>query len=469
MRYGTSHPPIALWLIIFVYLLFAGVNSPNLLISIPVFLYPIFLYRFFWLNNQPNVLFWGLMFQWLNVSSQLLYSTILGISMADYMAGQVYPVELFDKTILLSIISIYIYAFGIFLAIRKIHIDDIDIVMQKYSPKQVLRYYIIISIIIYASRAAIWRFPGFVQYFYFFFYVKWGFFLITFYIVHKKAPGLRWILYMSIITESFLGLSSFFADAFLNILLFTFFGIASIQPKIKFSGYLGLTLLMIIFFNIGVYWTASKQAYRLFLNKGELSQTVMVSQGDALTKLNELVSNVDDKAYQKAIRDMVDRIGYVQYFDATLGYVPAVVPHQGGEVYLNAIKHYLVPRFLDPKKEILDDSKHTNKFTGLGLSDAEAATSFSLGTVADAYIDFGEVFMTVPMFLFGYFMGFTFSYLWKKSPNQLWSWVFTGAFYLLVNIYGADTTKAIGFILIYFLTIFFVKGWLMRVLEPRLH
>jgi hypothetical protein len=265
-----------------------------------------------------------------------------------------------------------------------------------------------------------------------------------------------------------LGLSSFFADAFLNILIFSFIGIATLQPKIKFAGFMVLCAMIVLFFNIAVYWTASKMAYRKYLNKGELNQSVSVSQGDALGKLSELVTNVDDEAYQNAIRDMVDRIGYIQYFDATLAYVPAVKPYQNGAVYAKAIEHYLVPRFLNPNKEALDDSKHTNEFTGLGLSGKESATSFSLGTVADAYIDFGDVFMNVPIFLFGYFMGLLFSYLWSSSPNQFWAWIFTGAFYLLVPIYGADTTKAIGFILIYFVTIFVIKGWLIRVLEPRL-
>jgi hypothetical protein len=408
------------------------------------------------------------MFQWLNVTAQLFYSTILGISMADYMYGQVYPIELFDKTIFLSIVALYFYGLGMFLAVRRIQIGNIDDVLLQYSPRSALRIYIIVSVIIYLSKAVIWAFTGFVQYFYFFFYIKWGFFLVAFYIVHKKEPQLRLALYATIAIESFLGLSSFFADSFLNILIFSFIGIATLQPKIKFGSFVLLSIMVVLFFNIAIYWTASKQAYRQFLNKGQVSQAVLVSQSDAITKLNELVSNVDEKAYQESIRTMVDRIGYVQYFDATLAYVPAVVPHQGGSVYLNAIKHYLVPRFLDSKKEVLDDSKHTNKFTGLGLGDAETATSFSLGTVADAYIDFGEVFMNIPILLFGYFMGLIFSYLWNRSPNQMWAWILTGAFYLLVPVYGADTTKAIGFILIYFLTILFVKGWLIRVIDPRM-
>jgi len=408
------------------------------------------------------------MFQWICVAAQLLYSTVLGISVSEYMKNELYPNALFNKTILLSIIGVYFFSFGIFVAVRNLQIKNIDDVMLRYSPAYTLRWYIIVSLIIYGSRLAIWSFPGFVQYFYFLFYVKWGFFLVTFYIVNKRAPGLRIYLYASILTEFTLGLSSFFADAFLYILIFSFVGLTALQPKIKFAGFMLLVGLMIVFFNIAVYWTASKMEYRKYLNKGEISQAVSVSQSDALTKLSQLVGSVDDASYDRAIRDMVDRAGYIQYFDATLAYVPAVKPHQGGAIYAKAIAHYLVPRFLNPNKEELDDSKHTNEFTGLGLSGKESATSFSLGTVADAYIDFGEIFMNAPLFLFGYLIGLCFSYLWKSSPNQYWAWFFTGAYFLLVDVYGADTTKAVGFVSIYFLTIVFVKGWLIRVLDPRL-
>jgi hypothetical protein len=468
MRYGTSNPPLALWFIVLSYLLFTAVNSPNLLISIPVFIYPILLYRLFWVGKQPSVLFWGLIFQWLNVSAQLFYSTLLGISLAEYMKITDFPLQYFNTTVVLSIVALYFYAFGLFMGVRKVRVDNIDNIILKYSPRSTLRWYIIVSVIIYLSRFAIWNFSSFVQYFYFFFYVKWGFFLITFYIIHKRAPQLRIILYASILVEVVLGLSSFFADAFLNVLIFTFIGIATLQPKIKFTGFVVLLGMIFLFFNIAVYWTASKMEYRKYLNKGEVSQAVSVSQSEALTKLSQLVSNIDDEKYQNAIRDMVDRIGYIQYFDATLAYVPAVVPHQNGSVYAKAIGHYIIPRFLDPSKEALDDSKHTNEFTGLGLSGKESATSFSLGTVADAYIDFGEIFMNAPIFLFGYLIGLCFRHLWNSSPNQFWAWFLTGAFYLLVPIYGADTTKAIGFVSIYFVTIVFVKGWLIRVLDPRL-
>lgn len=467
MRYGHSQPPIGLWFLALAYLIFAWINSPNLLISIPVILYPIIMYRLFWIDNQPNVLFFGVIYQWINVSAQLIYSTFLGMSLNNYMKGQSYPL-LFNYTETLSVIGIYAISFGIYFAIRKINIGNMDAVLAKYSPQKVLTWYMIISVIIYLSRAAIWGFPGLVQYFYFFFYVKWGFFLATFYIVQKRGAELRWVLYLFLMAEFILGLASFFAENFVNIIIYLLIGILSLQPKIKFYGYVLIVGMTIVLFNIAVLWTASKTPYRQFINNGTSAQAVVVSQSDAITKLFEIVSNINQQTYDNAIRDMVDRVGYIQYFDATLAYVPSVVPHQNGIVYAKAIEFFLVPRFLDPSKEALDDSKHTNKYTGLGLSGSAESTSFSLGTVADAYIDFGEVFMFVPLFLFGFAIGLFYRYFWIKSPNQVWSWILVGPFFLLSIIFGADTTKAIGFLLIYSFTMMLVKGRLIRFLDVRM-
>ena len=116
-------------------------------------------------------------------------------------------------------------------------------------------------------------------------------------------------------------------------------------------------------------------------------------------------------------------------FAAAIDYVPSQVPHQNGQIYLDAIEHYLIPRFLYPNKPVLDDSKHLNMYTGLGVSGGENATSFSLGSVADAYVDFGPIYMVLPVFLFGYLVGFFFSYLHRKSPNVIWSWIFTSPFF----------------------------------------
>jgi hypothetical protein len=115
---------------------------------------------------------------------------------------------------------------------------------------------------------------------------------------------------------------------------------------------------------------------------------------------------------------------------------------------------------------VLDDSKHTREFTGIGVSDADSATSFSLGYIADAYIDFGPIYMHVILFFFGALFGVFYKFLYTKAPNEIWSWILTVPFFLLININGADTKKALGWVLIYFLVVAIVRKQLIKRLDP---
>ena len=439
--------------------------SPNFLLSVPVLLYIPFVYRLFFIKGDTNIIFWGLLLQWLSVSAQLIYCNILGVHINELFKNTVFPANLMEYTDYLSIGGVYAFSFGIYLSVKRLKIIITESIWDQYDPRKIFQVYIIVSIVISLSQFAIWAFPNLVQYFFFFFYIKWGFFLLTFISVFKRAPDLKIFLFVVIGIEFVLGLSSFFASNFTTILLFSLIAYSAVNKKISYQKATLFVILGALLFHLAVLWTASKKDYRNYLNQGQRSQAVSVSREAARDKLLELIVKVDDRTYNIAIEDMVNRIGYIQYFAAAIRFVPAKIPFENGKVYWNAISHYLVPRFINPDKEILDDSKHTNKYTGLGVSGRVQATSFSLGSFADAYIDFGPIFMFVPIFLFGYLIGFFFRKLYKKG---IWGLILTGPFFLLINIYGADTTKALGFNLIYFLVIFILYKTLYKIIDPMM-
>lgn len=441
-------------------------NSPNFLISAPVLLYVPFIYKFFYIKGNVNVIFWGLLYQWTSVSIHLLYCNIIGIDLNTYFTNTPFPGDLMEYTVFLSTIGLYSFSLGIYAAIRFLNTEVYVRVWSNYNPLKVLQVYVVLSVLISISQAIIWNFPNVVQYFYFLFYIKWGFFLATFLIIFKYAPNLKIYLYCLIGVEFALGLSSFFASNFINILLFSIIAFTSVSKRISFFHGVLLAFMGFLLFNIAVLWTASKNDYRSFLNEGKVSQTVTVSNEAAREKLFELVSSIDNATYRRAVSNLVDRVGYVQFFAASMRYVPAKVPHENGKIYWAAISHFLIPRFINPNKPILDDSKHTNQYTGLKVSGIKSATSFSLGSFADAYIDFGDLFMFVPLFLFGYLFGFFYKYLYQKSINNFWGLILTAPFFLLVNIYATDTAKALGFILIYFVTVAVLSKFIMKFFDP---
>lgn len=462
--FGKSKIPFNLWLLVIAAIVLIFMRSyDNFWLSIPIFIYIPFVYKLFFIKGNTNVIFWGLLYQWATVSIQLIYCSVMDIPLNELFRNTIFPAHLMEYTDYLSVTGIYFFTFGIYRAVRKVKVNISEAIWDKYDARKIIQVYVVVSIIISVSQFAIWAFPNLVQYFFFFFYVKWGFFLITFISVFKRAPDLKVFLFAIIAVEFVLGLSSFFASNFLNILLFTLIAFASVKRKISYQQGILFTIMGALLFHMAVLWTASKKDYRSFLNKGQKTQAVSVSKEAARAKLLELIVKVDEKTYFLAIEDMVNRIGYIQYFAAAIRFVPAKVPHEDGRIYIGAISHFLVPRFINPDKAVLDDSKHTNKYTGLGLSGKAQGTSFSLGSFADAYIDFGPIVMFVPLFLFGFLIGVFFRVLYK--PN-IWGLVATGPFFLLINIYGSDTIKALGFILIYFVVIFFFKRYLINIIDP---
>ena len=468
MRYGQKKIPLALSIGVCIYLGYCFLYTPNFYLTIPVVLFPLFAFRLFWIDNQPNVLFFGIMLQWFPASTQLLYSNFLQVTLAERMKKYSFPAEMMELATLLSIAGLFAFSIGLYIAVRKLRFSSIEPILDKYSPLNIFLMYIGFSLVVYLTGNLIWAFSGFVQYIYLFFYIKWGFFLVAFYVIHKRANFLRWYFYGFVSMELFLGLNSFFAREILLIAMFSLLAAVQVQSRLNMKSYLLITMVILLLSHYLILWSAIKKDYREFVGKGKVTQSVLVSPEEARSKYFTLMTSVNEKQYQQGIEEFVNRLGYIQFFAACLDYVPRVVPHQNGQVYFSALQHYFVPRFLNPDKEVLDDSKHTSEFTGLRLSGPKEATSFSLGYIADAYVDFGYFYMLPLILAFGWLFGFFYRYLVRKSPNELWVWILTSPFIILLNINGANTNKALGGLLIYFLTVAILRKYLVRVIDPFL-
>ncbi len=466
MKFGQKQIPEGFYLVVVAYLSYCLLFTPNFMVSILVAIFPLFAFRLLWIDKQTNILFWGIMMQWLSSSTQLLYCNFLQITLEERGKEGSFPAQMMNDATNYSLIGLFFFTFGLFIVIRNIQHQSIEKILELYNPRKVLFLYVGVSIGIFLTSGIIWNFPAIVQYFYFFFFIKWGFFVVTFYIIHKKAPLLRSLLYTVIGIEILLSFASFFAGNFLNIASFSVLCLILLQPKLNIRAYIFIVTGVVGLVHLLILWSAIKGEYRSFVSAGQSTQTIQVSRGEANSRLFDLISNVNEYQYKDGLSKFVDRLGYIQFFAATLDYVPKTVPHQNGEIYLSAVQHYLVPRFINPNKKVLDDSKHTQEFTGIGVSGLEASTSFSLGYIADAYIDFGPVYMHVILFVFGALFGVFYKFLYTKAPNELWAWILTAPFFLLVNINGADTKKALGWVLIYFLVVAIVRKQLIKRLDP---
>ena len=82
-------------------------------------------------------------------------------------------------------------------------------------------------------------------------------------------------------------------------------------------------------------------------------------------------------------------------------YIPNQQPYAGGESITGALKAALLPRFLAPDKAIAGGRDNFERFTGLPLS---SGTSMGVSTLGEAYANFGPIWGSAFMALFGAFL-----------------------------------------------------------------
>ncbi len=188
--------------------------------------------------------------------------------------------------------------------------------------------------------------------------------------------------------------------------------------------------LIFFTFSLLLKWQAVKGEYRSFLNKGKSSQTVEVSQTEALEKLQELAEEKQNLTEDKSlIYESIDRVSYIEFFSESMIKVPLFIPYENGKLWVANVSHVPLPRFFFPDKGIIDDSQMVNKYCIRKVSTARTGVSFSLGFMAESYIDFGPVFMFFMVFLVGCLLGGIYALILKQSINYFWGYSMVAAIY----------------------------------------
>ena len=171
--------------------------------------------------------------------------------------------------------------------------------------------------------------------------------------------------------------------------------------------------------SLAIVWSVIKIDYREYLNQGTNEQVVLVSTSEQISKLKELIGELDGEQMQKGIETLVMRVSYVQYFALCLYNVPQNLPHEHGKLWFEAVTHILKPRILFPNKAAIDDSVRTSYYTGVTVAGAEQGTSIGIGYMGESYIDFGRKLMFLPVLLMGMFTGWIYRVLVQRAPYPL--------------------------------------------------
>ncbi|GMV78485.1 MAG: hypothetical protein AMXMBFR79_16160 [Chitinophagaceae bacterium] len=415
----------------------------------------------FWRKGEPKVILFSLAFFWLTITIKIFY--------ADFTNQHYEDLSISFKiveTTYVALISLLVFALGIYVtsrnAIKKVYVSYTD--NLGYSVDKVIVFYIIMTIVATFLKGILFVFPAFSQLFNAIVTIKLGLLFLLIHTIYTQKKRMI-VLIVIIAVEVILSLVSFFSS-FKNILITVIITLTFYPIKASVKQYLFYGLLLFGFIYMTLIWQSIKGEYRFFLNQGTRTQSIQVSSEDALNKIWELSAEAkpfnssSDETYQT-----IDRISYIEFFSQTMVRVPTEIPYENGALWLNNIMHILLPRILNPNKKAIDDSEMVNKYAIRKVAGAGEGSSWSLGFLAESYIDFGKYFMYIPVFLLGALMGWVYKILIVKSINFIWGFSMVSSLWVYMSCNGYAGTKILGWLLMYLITFFLFKIFLMKPID----
>lgn len=421
-----------------------------------------------WRINETKHLFVNLLLYWSVVAVLIPYADIVNKPLQQlYVYGK-------SDIVLASWIgltALAVYLTGIQAAIFRVKTIDISLLMNllnRYNGRKIMLVYIIVSLLSVLFNSTIIFIPG-GQLLLSVTYMKWV--LLTLLIAHTLVDdSSRLIVLILVVLEILLSFSGFWA-AFKDYILVVIGAYFLFTPKFSFKTvFLVLSILIVTLFT-SVVWTYSKGEYRKYLTGGERTQIIV--QEDQLSNLFKFIAIVKEdfspenfrSSFSAGLESLIHRISYVEFFALAMKQVPEYIPHEEGNLLKNAFEHVLKPRFLFPDKKPIYDSELTSKYTGIQFAGAEQGTSFSLGTVAESYVDFGRVYMFIPILLFGFWIGWLYRYFIVNGYNIIWGMCYSAPIFQFAWSFPVPTTKFLGWSITYFIGFWFLNKYLIKHLD----
>lgn len=414
-----------------------------------------------WRPGESPILLFIFGYQWLQISAGIFYAGWLGLNINEFsktLHGDM------QTAATLSLIGLLLLSCGMRLGAGDIRPKDAEmarLATRRHPTQDWFRLYLIAWLISALSHAGAWVIPGLSQPLLAVADLKWAFFLMLTYAAFSTG-GVRTYWLMAFALELVSSLGGYFAD-FRTVFFCTIFGVVAAQVRFRVRAYIGMAALAAILLTMGVIWTAVKRDYRDFASGGQSAQVVTVGPSQRISKLAELVGNLDGAAMSKGLDETIRRVAYLEYFAGVINYVPRVIPYQEGTLWWDAIVRPFTPRLFFPGKSAIDDAARTEKYTGYHF-EGLGGTSISIGYIGETYIDFGPFGMMPVLAGYGFFLGRLYRYfvISRGSRGMLGMGLAT-AILLVAAPFETSITKSFGAIIVMFL----VSWLLVRIVIPR--
>lgn len=433
-----------------------GLMSQYFLLSLISGVTLVVLIKNLWKPFLPPVLLFFLSFHWIQVFSSIIYADFLGLSL-DVVYGSsdlefLFGMTFFHIILMALVMNLYLKSSRW----KNVNRSSLIESAAKINVRNVIIGYGILAVLIPVLERLTQSSTSLFQLVILIGIIKYLFLGLLIFIVLLRKTKYNYLITGILLFDFIMSFTSFFSG-FKVLIFLAIITYLTVNPYIKKGALyrvVPLAALLIVLFS---FWSYVKGDYREFLNQGTLQQAKLVSNTAALSYIYQEAKSTSVSALQDGATIFLKRLQYMERYSEVYERVPEVIPHQNGEDLSNTLEFILVPRFLNPDKNIKDASKRTSYYTGKRFSKAKQGTSISMGYFCDLFIDFGIYLMILPLMLIAALIGLINKYLLSlKGYNILFQYSLIGASFLSLGTFESDSTFFLGSLrnLIVFLIVF---------------
>lgn len=457
---GMINIPIGLKLALAV-LVCLSVLTENPLLTVVTLLSLAVLAKLTWFRGEPPILFFVVGFQWFQVSAAVFHANLQGRVIGNYPDSP----EMV-QAFWLSLAGLFVLAIGMRLMVGRwsssMSASRISIETQHYSIRKIWWLYLVLFLLANVSAGYLWSILPLRSISLALLSLRWVAYFALVYLAMVAGKGFRQpVLLVATVMEIVIGFAGFFSGFKQAMFVFTLALLAS-KVRLKNKDLIPVCAIVVLTLFLGVVWTAIKGDYRAFLSQGTGQQVILVPLTDRLGKAADLTLELDAADFTNAAERMLSRSAYIEMFARVLDYVPRVRNHEGGDLWMTAVKHILMPRILFPGKSALpSDSELTMQYTGMTMASGAQGTSISMGYMAESYIDFGAFFMFIPVFMLGLLWGWVYRYFVTRTLILFVGYGFATIVLMGASQFEIHTVKLLGGVLTSFIVLAFIKHFFL--------
>lgn len=414
-----------------------------------------------WRQYLPNVFAFIMIFHWCQIVTYILFinSAWKGdLNLLTDSSGKAYFTALSGVLVMSFIFKT--------VALKNLYItaNQIEDALQKINPKRVLQLYLILYFVSNVLGRLAFGYGSLTQILLDIALLKWAGFVLLGYLSFTKKEY-RVFFAVAFILDFVGGFFSYFSS-FKDVFFYTAIVAMTFISKIDFKVSLKAATIGFFLFFLAVAWTVIKGDYREFLNEGSNQQVVSVSQGQAFSKLSDLVTVLNTETLNEGIGQFFYRLQYVYHLSKVMDRIPSVEPFQDGAVWAETIQFTTVPRMFNADKAVYDASLKASRFTGIQYLGQSQGVSFSLGYFADCYVDFGIPGMFFALAVLAFIWSKIFRYfLFNATGNLVINYAIIAAFFVQFCLFESDGTFMFGRMFTTFIVFLLLKFTLFPKLE----